>query len=238
MTTILTLILMILMLLMICFLYVKNKIESFSQKWFGTKDLLEGVHKQKIEMQETPKNPYGLDSLLLPEIAKDFPNLNMNEMKKMAENSIILCFKAIENKKVEGFFNANEKVLNDLQSKIDDLKDNSITISIRDIKLHKTVINQYDREESKCRLVFQTAVGYKVSKNGDIQRKEDRFNTEFVYIYNYKNIESHESISLQCPNCGAPIQHLGVKVCPYCNAGIIDLATKTWKLNDINKIQI
>ena len=51
MTTILILILMILIILMICFLYIKNKIESFSQKWFGTKDLLEGIHKQKVEIQ-------------------------------------------------------------------------------------------------------------------------------------------------------------------------------------------
>ena len=41
---------------------------------------------------------------------------------------------------------------------------------------------------------------------------------------------------LRLPKEEAPAEPT-TKVCPYCNAGIIDLATKTWKLNDINKIQ-
>ena len=73
-------------------------------------------------------------------------------------------------------------------------------------------------------------------KNGDKKKFEERINTEFIYVYNYKNIESHESISLKCPSCGAPIQDLTVKTCPYCKSGIIDLATKTWVLNDISKV--
>ncbi|MBO5143525.1 MAG: zinc ribbon domain-containing protein [Clostridia bacterium] len=237
MTTIiiLVLILIILITLIVCFLYVKNKIENFSRKWFGTKDFFEGLNKQKELMEETPKTPYGIDSLILPEIIKDFPNLNVNEMKKYAENSILLTLKSIQNKRLEKFSNANVEFKNNLENIINEHKENNLKLSITNIKMHKTVINKYDQEESKCRLIFQTAVGYKVNKNGETKKYEERFNTEFIYVYNYKNIESHESISLKCPSCGAPIQDLGVKTCPYCKSGIIDLATKTWVLNNITK---
>ena len=127
---------------------------------------------------------------------------------------------------------------NNINEKEKNINNNSTEIEVALVKCSnyedKTVINKYDREESRCRLVFQTAIGYRVIKNGEAKKYEERINTEFIYVYNYKNIESHESISLQCPNCGAPIQHLGVKKCPYCNAGIIDLALKTWKFNDIS----
>lgn len=232
---ILVLILIILITLIICFVYIKNKVENFSRKWFGTKDFFEGINKRKIEMEEMPKTPYGIDALVLTEIAKDFPNLNINEMKKHAENCILLSIKSILNNKVEKFNNISENYKSTLQNIINDQKENRMKISITNIKMHKTVINKYDREESKCRLVFQSAVGYRINKNGEIKKYEERINTEFIYVYNYKNIQSHESISLKCPSCGAPIQDLSVKTCPYCKSGIIDLATKTWVLNDISK---
>lgn len=232
MTVALILILIILLIIIVCFIYIKTKVERFSQKWFGTKDFFEGINKRKLEMDETPKTPFGMDSLLLPEIQKDFPNLNINEMKKVAENNITLCFESIESLNLKDFENTSEVLKNNLQGRIDDLKEKG-SIKIGNMLIHKTVINKYDREESKCRIVFQSSVSYQIKKNGEVIKKADRINTEFIYIYNYKNIESHESISLKCPNCGGPIQSLGVKVCPYCNSGIIDLASKTWVFNDI-----
>ncbi len=233
---ILVLILIILITLIVCFVYIKNRVENFSRRWFGTKDFFEGINKRKVEMEEMPKTPYGIDSLVLTEIAKDFPNLNVNEMKKYAENCILLSIQSVQNKNIAKFNNINESFKSMLQNIINEQKESRVNLSITNVKMHKTVINKYDKEESKCRLIFQTAVGYKINKNGEIKKYEERINTEFIYVYNYTNIESHESISLKCPSCGAPIQDLGVKTCPYCRAGIIDLATKTWVLNNINKI--
>lgn len=232
MTVTLVLILIILVILIAGFIYIKTSVEKFSKKWFGTKDFFEGIRKQQIKMEETPKTPYGIDNLVLPEIQKDFPNMNVNQMKKKAEDSILQAFNAFQNRNVTILKESSDKLKNDIQSKIDELTN----IKVNSVKVHKTVINKYDREDSICRLVFQSAVGYKISENGKVRKIQDRINTEFVYIYNYDNVATHESISLKCPSCGAPIQSLGVKVCPYCKSGIIDLATKTWKLNDIYKV--
>ena len=97
---ILSLILIILVMVIVCFLYLKNKLEGFSKKWFGTKDFFGEINKQRLKIEETPKTPYGIDSLIMPEIEKDFPNLNIHNMKKIAENNIILCMNSVENKQI------------------------------------------------------------------------------------------------------------------------------------------
>lgn len=238
MTVILILVLLILLVLLIGFIYIKTKIQKFSQKWFGTRDIFEGINSQKMKFQEAPKTPYGMDSLILPEINKDFPHMNIKEMKKIAESNIMLAIESVNLRRIQSFSNASEQFKDNIQNVINRIIEENNSLKIERICIHKTVANKYEREESKCNLVFQTAIGYTVNKNGQSQRYEDRINTEFIYVYNYQNIKSHESISLKCPNCGAPVQHLGVKKCNYCNAGIVDLAVKTWVLSEIVRIAI
>ncbi len=232
---ILSLILIILIVAISFFSSLKRTIEGYSSQLFGTKDFISALKKQKQEIAETPKTPYGIDNLILPDITKDFPNMNINEMKKIAEESILTYFNSLEKKQVLSFNNPSEKLKLAIKNKIEDLKNE--TIKYENITPHKTVINKYDRGESICSLVFQTAIGYKQIANKQIQKFEERINTEFIYIYNDKKINTTESISLHCPNCGAPIEGLGHKICPYCKAGLIDLAPKTWKLNDINMVK-
>ena len=43
-----------------------------------------------------------------------------------------------------------------------------IVLTEQAIKIHKTVINQYHKDESICTLAFQTAIGYGVTKNGEV----------------------------------------------------------------------
>ena len=94
---------LIILLVVICVvifiaLELRRKIREFSQAVFGNANMLEGIREQKIQLANEPKSVAGMEKLLLPILAKDFPNLNISEMKKMAENSILLCLKSIENK--------------------------------------------------------------------------------------------------------------------------------------------
>lgn len=228
---ILVLILLILIIGICFYFHLKRTIEGYSTKLFGTKDFVSAIKNQKEEYDATPKTPYGMDNLVAPELAKDFPNMNIDEMKKIAEEDLMVYFNCLEQKQLLPIHNASEKLKLNIKNEIDSLKND--TIKFQDITTHKTVINKYDRGASVCTLIFQTALGYKETKNGSSKRVEERFDTEFTYVYNDKKIMTHESISLHCPNCGAPIEGLGHKVCPYCKAGLIDLAPKTWKLNDI-----
>ncbi|MBR6253063.1 MAG: hypothetical protein IKR04_04400 [Clostridia bacterium] len=209
---ILVLILIIMIVAIGIFVYLKDKFKKVTNTVFEFKDFFEGISAQKDELQAEPKTPYGMDSLIMPDLQKDFPYMHIDEMKSLAEESIVNYFKT-------GSQNPKEK------------------IEIENIDIHKTVINKYTKSGSICTLIFQTSIGYDFIKNGSSKRVEDRINTEFIYIFDDKNLKANESISLHCPSCGAPIKGLGHKVCPYCNSGLIDIAPKTWKLNNIERLK-
>ena len=197
-------IIIVLVIVALVFLYVDLKLKSLFNALFGTSNIIAGIkmiREQNEELDAEPKTPYGMDNLLLPQVAKDFPNMNIEEMKKLAE----------------------AKIVEFLQSQ----KENTYT----DINIHKTVTNQYSKNSSTCKLVFQSAVGFREHAKNEDHLKEVRMNTEFMYVYDNTKLKNGEAISLNCTNCGAPIKGLGHKICPYCNTGLIDLATKTWKHN-------
>ncbi len=241
MTTFLTAIIIILVLILIILsmvigliIYIRNKLRRVTSTISEFKDFFDGVNLQKEELEAEPKTPYGMDNLVIPNIAKDFPYMHIDQMKSLAEESIQKYFNSIEQKRVLEFNNPSAKLLNSLNATIQEHK--SDDIDIQDINIHKTVINKYIKNGSICTLIFQTAIGYRFIKNGISKKMEDRINTEFIYVYDDKNIKIHESISLHCPSCGAPIKGLGHKSCPYCTAGLIDIAPKTWKLNNITRL--
>ena len=197
-------IIIILLIIIFIFFFIDLKIKRLFYALFGTSNLIKGIQiirEQKEALETEPKTPYGMDNLLVPQIARDFPNMNIEEMKKFAEG----------------------KVVKFLQSQ----KEKTCT----DINIHKTVTNQYYKNTSTCKLVFQSAVGFREHVKNEDHLKEVRINTEFMYVYDNSKLKNGEAISLNCPNCGAPIKGLGHKICPYCNTGLIDLATKTWKHN-------
>ena len=95
---ILVLILLIVAGLIFLYFSIKNKIEFFSRRIFGTRNIIEGFNKQEIEYENTPKSLSGMDAVLIPKINKDFPSINIDELKKTAENAIILYFESLKDK--------------------------------------------------------------------------------------------------------------------------------------------
>lgn len=233
MELVLILLIIFLLLLIGIIVYVKIKVEDFSLKIFGTKDIVEGFKQQEEEFNTTPKSLSGMDSVILPKLNKDFPSLNVAEMKELAENSIMLSFKSIEKLKLEKFPKVSEKFTNSIQDKIEDLILQNNKLSFKDIKIHRSVLNSYTNKKGLCSLIIQSSIEYSVKTNDSEYKKvQRRLNTEFVYVYENSENE-HKSLSLSCPKCGAPVSNLGNKKCDYCSTGIVDIAKKTWILNDI-----
>ncbi len=217
---ILVLILAIIISLIFLVFYVKGKIERFSLRFLGTKNIVDGFRNQEIEYSETPKSLSGLDTVLLPKINKDFPNINISEIKSIAENAILTYYSSLSEKEFKDIPNITDKLENKIKENI---KSNKAKYS--KIKIHRTVLNAYDNKDGLCKITLQTGLEY--YKDND--KVQDRLNTEFIYIYD----EVKGNISLNCPNCGAPIKGLGFKACPYCETGIVELFSKTWLLDDI-----
>lgn len=212
---------------------IKRKIQNYTNTLFGTNTLKEAMQQAKLNEENTPKSVTGMEPLQLPYLIKDFPNIEINEFKKMAESSILKTLKNIEDKNNEKIPNSSEKVSNYIQSKIDD---NTKMISYDSIKIHKTVLNRYQKETGMCKVEFHTSLEYYLKKNNETKKIQSRFKTEYIYIINESKLNNNLSgIALNCPNCGAPIQNLGQKKCSYCGTGVIDLVKRTWILNDIQE---
>ncbi len=96
MSVILTIVLILLFIVILIYWQVKRKLREFSASVFGTSNIIEGIKNQKISLTNEPRSVFGMEKLLLPNIVKDFPNLNINEMKKMVEDSILMCLQSIE----------------------------------------------------------------------------------------------------------------------------------------------
>ena len=230
---ILVLILLIIISSVCVYFFFKRKVENFSMKVFGTKDIMAGFKEQELEYQETPKSVSSMDSVIIPKIEKDFPHTDVNELEKMAENALILYFKSLEKKKLLKIENASDKLNNKIKTEIEENQFDST--SKTNMKIHTTVINEYKNKGGSCNVTFQTSLEYIESNKKNKKKVQARYKTELIYVYDETEVEGVYGVSLNCPNCGAPVKNLGSKKCPYCESAILEYTKKVWKVNEIYK---
>jgi len=212
---------------------IQFKARSFLKDIFNTTSFKEALEKSDIEASEVPKSVSSMDNLYLSRLKNDFPDLNVNELKSNCEKVIIDTLNAIENKDKECML-ASEKINSYIKTKIDDLKENSVIYD--HIKIHKTVIHKYERNDSVATLELASSLEFFYKKNTEVGKKiQTRYRCEYVYIIDSSKLGNIKSLGLNCPNCGAPIKTLGHKYCEYCNTGVIDIVKKNWNINNIRE---
>ncbi len=94
---ILFLILVILLAIYVGVRKIQRKAREFSREVFGTDDLRKAAGEMRMEMASVPKSVSAMTSLLLPQIVRDFPDFEYNEMKERADISVFagmlsLCY--------------------------------------------------------------------------------------------------------------------------------------------------
>lgn len=215
-----------------------SKIKTFTQRNLGISNFAELndlIEKSEIEVENTPKSLTSMESIYLPKIKKDFPNLNVNELKRIAEKFIIEFLNSCESGDTldDSYMSDKIKVL--LQSKIEDY--NKENIHFDSIKIHRTVIGNYEYGDGIITILFNTSLEYYTYKSGESRKKvQDRFKTEFIYVIDNNKVGNvKKSIGLNCPNCGAPVKKVGHKTCDYCGAGVVDIVKKNWILNNLTR---
>ena len=123
---------------------IHSKATKFLNEFFNASSFKDAFNKFEEDLAEIPKSLSSMDSLYVDGIEKDFPNLNLNELKSSSEKVIIDILNAIESK-YKNCMLSSEKVNSYIKSKINDLKDGSVTYD--DIKIHKTVVNKYEKND-------------------------------------------------------------------------------------------
>ena len=238
----LIIIFVLLVLIILLFLLIRKKVRAFLLEYFGTTSLKEAIEKSRITDSETPKTVYSMESVYLDQISKDFPGLNINELKSSAEANIRNVLHAIETKDLNILKNKNEKIYAYAQNKIEDLKDDKFICD--NIAFHKTVLNKYEKRKEVSTMEFQSSLEYYTREKGKMLRKKQvRFKTEFIHVIDQKLYGEHriKVLGLNCHNCGAPIKDIDNKSCEYCSCNLIipnsgvEFVKRIWFLNNLKE---
>ena len=112
------------------------------------------------------------------------------------------------------------------------------------VHIHRTVISRYQKEKGLCRILCESAVEYEemteYEKTPEMQSElhsnliQTVYETELVYVYEDAKTAG-VAVSLICPNCGAPIQKLGLKKCEYCGSVLEVQNKKAWRLLEMRE---
>lgn len=214
-----------------CYFFVKKKMQDLSNKYLGGSNLKTIFEEARIQDEELPKSLSSMDSIYLDQIRRDFPDVNINELKRLCEAEIINAYRAVENKSSNKI--KNNKIKSFVESIIDDL--GNVSISYDNLMIHKTVIAKYEKKGGVATIYFATAFQYIEKKSDGTSRKvQDRVRCEYIYVIDASKVESTKKVlGINCPNCGSPITSLGEKNCSYCGSGVVDVVSKVWLINDL-----
>lgn len=226
-------------------IYIKVKISSYSKELFGTDDLKKVAHDLQVEGSTTPKSVSAMTSVYLPQIVRDFPDFNYNEMKSRANNLLISYLRAIDENKVIDLDYANDELKNRLEKYLSMLNEQDIHENFDMIKIHRTEIMSYKKGAGRCVITFQTALEcmHSTERDGKLltgskeYKYQTKFNLEMVYVQDRDQVENdgERTLGINCPNCGAPVRTLGNKYCEYCGAGIKEYNIMAWSFSSVEE---
>lgn len=212
------------------YFYFRRRIRSFLDKFgFAGMNIKEVIDEAKIEDQEVPKSLSSMDSIYLEQIKKDFPDININELKRQAEQLILDVYSGVQKKDSSAF---HGKIKSFVDSMIGDYTNKDVSFS--DMKIHNTVVSNYKKEGGVATIYFGTSYQYYLNVDGKSVKTQDRAKTEFIYVYDIHEVEAEKKVlGIHCPNCGGPITTLGQKSCSYCGQAILEFIGRIFVCNDI-----
>lgn len=203
---------------------MRRNMRGMSNIVSGVGDIVELIKENEQVIQTTPKTLSVTESIYLDKIRKDFPELNLNLVKSNVNEIVSDYFKYLQ---TGNNSELKKDCTENFLSQVSSFVDNKIR---NDIKFHRTVINGYSVDGEEAKLLLQTSCQYINEKNTMVQT---RF--ELSYVYFLEHTPETKTVSLQCPNCGAPIDYTGAKVCKYCDTMLVSTIKRTWKFDSIRE---
>ena len=206
-------------------IYIKIKVRSVLDKaGFSGMNLKQVIDEARLADQEEEKSLSSMDSIYLEQIRKDFPDLNINELKSEAEKTILDVFNGIEKKSTSGIKGKIKSITEDM---INDYKNTNVKFD--NFKFHKTVVSNYKKDKGIATITFGSSFEYYLVTNGNSVKTQDRAKTEYVYVIDIDQVpDEYKVLGINCPNCGSPIKKLGEKNCSYCGSAVKELHKKVF----------
>lgn len=212
------------------YFFSKKKIRNILDKaGFTGMNLSDVIKEARLEDQEEVKSLSSMDSIYLEQIKKDFPDININELKRKSEKVILDVFNAVEKKDASKL---NGKIKSYAEDMINDYKNEKVRFN--DFKIHKTVISSYKKDNSVATIYFSSSFQYFLETGSKSVKIQDRAKVEFIYIIDEDEVKENLNVlGIHCPNCGSPIKNLGEKKCSYCGSAVKEIIGKVFICNDI-----
>ena len=217
---------------------------SVSRTVDSVSSILSQVEQAQIEEHARPKSLAATTSLVMPQIKQDFPEFNLDEMKKRAANCVTQYLRGIDQMDASILDEGTPQLKEKLRLYISMLRDADQVEQYDQIKIHRTEITRYTKQGGRCIVSFQCSLQSKHSvtnRDGKIIKgsaqdwEQSRWQADLLYVQDVSQVDAADEmdLGLTCPNCGAPIKSLGEKTCSYCGAGIIEINLHAWNFCDV-----
>lgn len=209
--------------IIVTYIYIRLKIRGILDKaGFAGMRLKDIIEEARLEEQENPKSLASMDRIYLKQIQKDFPDINVSQLKRKAEEILTECFHYTDN--------SNLKLTGKMKNFVDSFRGKEMS----NFKIHNTVISNYQKMNGTASIYFSTAFQYYLDNKGKSVKTQDRVRTEFVYVIDEAKVDKEINVlGIHCPNCGSPITTLGVKKCSYCGSAVTEVIPKVFHCIDI-----
>lgn len=207
-------------------------------------NMFRGIEGDALRIKETPKSVSAMTRLELPRIEKDFPEFNWPEWRQRSENILKGYLEAVEHKDLSYLKDAGYGLKEQVRLAIQDAFERDITEKFDAVKIHRSEIARYQREPFLSRVAIQLSVEYLHSLNDkginsvlQNEKEQHRYELEIVYVQDVSAIgHTAMGVGINCPNCGAPVSDLGIKVCTYCGTEIEPINIRVWTANKISEV--
>ena len=217
----------ILILFLIVFYFIlKSKIIRFFQRLgFPISQLDDIIRDARLDEEDTPKSLASMDSIYLKKIEKDFPSIEISKLKRKAESILMDIYHSIEKSDVS---NLNGKMKTFAEDEI--LNGNN---SISNLKIHNTVVSNYNKNNNKATIIFSIAYQYYLLKDGTKKKIQDRVCIEFIYTLELEEKTKSPILDFHCPNCGSPFHNIDDDSCSYCGSKLLKFFNRIFICNNI-----
>jgi len=228
-------IIILILLILIVFLVCYRKIKGFLRENFGCNSISEAFQKSKLEVEQTPKSFSSMESVLLNQLKRDFPEVSLSQLKSKSESCILDLFSSVERKNTSNLNKYSDKITNYALKMIEDSK--GLETAYDSIKFHKTALTDYKHNDAVGTVTITSSLEYIYKIGSSTPKKvQDRIKVDIVYVLDKdKYGEYTKSVGVNCPNCGAPVEKMGAKKCSYCGTALGILTENAWFVDNLKQ---
>lgn len=224
------------------FFLIRTKLKSFlgDSDFNLLKDMLKnGEYETEEDAYTRDKSISGMTSIYEPQIRADFPDFNLSLLYNNVEKNLRSILNA-KSQKDTSLLSGEQLILirGIVTKEIEDMNESDITESYEDISFKQHVIRSYTKKNGTATITTASQVQYyfdsnkQKSKKNKHLKKSTIYLCDFIYVYDEgKFREEQKTISINCPNCGAPLVGLDGGTCVYCGTYAKPINLKAWKMS-------